>query len=55
MEKEKDKTLPFLDIFIDNTDEGIITSVFKKITNTGLLTNFNSFLCFKYKIGLIKT
>ena len=54
-EKENDKALPFLDIFIQNTELGIITSVYKKPTNSGLLTNFDSFVCFKYKIGLIKT
>ena len=55
LEKEKEHTLPFLDISIKNTEIGINTSVFKKPTDTGLLTNFSSFVCFKYKICLIKT
>ena len=32
-----------------------ITSVYRKKTNTGLLTNYFSFTPFKYKLGLIKT
>ena len=55
LEKEKLGKLPFLDVSVENTNSGIHTSVFKKNTDTGLLTNFNSFVCFKYKIGLIKT
>ena len=53
-EKEVNQTLPFLDILIDNSSDDIITSVFHKPTYTGLLTNFNSFIPLKYKIGLIK-
>ena len=32
-----------------------ITSVFRKKTYTGLLTNYFSFTPFQYKLGLIKT
>ena len=31
------------------------TNIHRKDTDTGLLTNFGSFTCFKHKIGLIKT
>ena len=55
IEKEKQGKLPFLDVCIDNTNDNIKTSIFRKTTDTGLLTNFNSFTCFKYKTGLIKT
>ena len=55
LEKEKEHILPYLDISIKNTETGIITSVLKKPTDTGLLTNFSSFVCFKHKICLIKT
>ena len=48
LEKEKEHTLPFFDISIKNTETGIDTSVFKKPTDTGLLTNFSNFVCFKY-------
>ena len=41
--KGKRTTLPFVDISIKNTETGINTSVFKKTTDTGLLTNFSSF------------
>ena len=55
LEKEKDNVIPFLDIKIENMEQGIKTSIYKKKTDTGLLTNFTSFVCFKYKICLIKT
>ena len=54
IEKEKDNKLPFLDIKLEKTELGISTSVHKKDTDTGLLTNFSSFVCFKYKVSLIK-
>ena len=47
--------LPFLDILIDNSGDKIRTSVYHKPTYTGLLTNFNSFVPFTYKSGLIRT
>ena len=47
--------LPFLDVLVDNSGASCITSIYHKITYTGLLTNFFSFTCFKYKVGLIYT
>ena len=55
LEKETNNKLPFLDVLIEKIGWGVKTSIYKKPTDTGLLTNFNSFVCFKYKIGLIKT
>ena len=56
MEKEKAKKLPFLDVLIDNSDpKSIHTSVYRKKTFSGLLTNYFSFCSFVYKIGLIGT
>ena len=56
MEREKNHKLPFLDVLLDNnSNQGIITSVFHKKTYTGLLTNFYSFVPFSYKLGLVRT
>ena len=56
MEKESNNTLAFLDVFINNKDpSNLITSVYRKKTFTGLLTDFFSFISFSYKLGLIQT
>ena len=57
METEVNHKLPFLDVLLDNSNpaQSIITSVFRKSTYTGLLTNFLSFSPFSYKLGLIRT
>ena len=55
-EKEMLGKLPFLDIHIDKNNEGnFLTSVYRKTTFTGLLTNFTSFIPLSYKLALIKT
>ena len=54
MEVEQNKTLAFLDILI-NFEKDLTTSVYRKKTYTGLLTNYLSFTPFQYKIGLIRT
>ena len=54
METEKNGKLPFLDVLVCNKPN-LITSVYRKPTYTGLLTNFFSFAPSKYKNGLIKT
>ena len=54
MEKEVDHKLPFLDVFIHNHSPGPTTTVFRKKTFTGLLTNYFSFTAFSYKIGLVR-
>ena len=46
IETEKLNKLPFLDILIQKTESGLETSIYKKKTDTGLLTNFNSFISF---------
>ena len=40
---------------MDNSGASCISSIYHKSTYTGLLTNFLSFTCFKYKVGLIYT
>ena len=54
IEEEHMKQLPFLDVF-STRSERLITSVYRKSTFTGLLQNYNSFVPFTYKKGLIKT
>ena len=55
MEKEVDHKLPFLDVFIHNHSPGPTTTVFRKKTFTGLLTNYFSFTAFSYEVGLVRT
>ena len=55
IEKEKNNQLPFLDILDDSSSNKLVTSVYRKPTYTGLLTNYNSFTSSNYKKGLIKT
>ena len=53
IEKEHTKQLPFLD-FSTRSDR-LITSVYRKSTFIRFLQNYNSFVPFTYKKGLIKT
>ena len=56
MEKETNRILSVLDVCINNNDPSCLkTSVYRKKTFTGLLTNFFSFISFSYKVGLIRT
>ena len=62
METEEKGQLPILDALLSKQSVSyhrgstcIITSVYRKKTYTGLLTNYSSFTPFKYKLGLIKT
>ena len=49
-EKELFGKLPFLDVQIDkNNKDKFLTSVYRKPTFTGLLTNFTSFVPLSYK------
>ena len=45
----------FLDILLDNSHPSIVTSVYRKKTLTGLLTNYFSFAPLNYKLGLVRT
>ena len=58
--KQEKGQLPFLDVLLSKQSASdhqgsFITSVYRKKTYTGLLTNYFSFTPFKYKLGLIKT
>ena len=55
VEVEENKSLSFLDIQIENRENGISTSVFRKGTFTGLMSKFQSATPIKYKMNLIMT
>ena len=54
-EKEKGKCLPFLDVYVERTDVGLETSVYRKPTFTGRYLRWESFSPLKRKISLIST
>ena len=56
VEKETIRVLAFLYVSIDNSDPSCLkTSVYRKKTYTGLLTNFFSFSSFSCNLGLTRT
>ena len=55
IEFENQRKLSFLDILIERSDDGFITSVFRKKTSTGLGSSYFSFTPLIYKISAIKT
>ena len=54
-EKEKGNCLPFLDVYVEKTDIGFETSVYRKPTFTGQYLRWESFSSLKRKISLIST
>ena len=54
-QKEKGKCLPFLDVYVERTDIGFETSIYRKPTFTGQYLRWESFSPFKRKISLIST
>ena len=52
---KKNNSLPFLDVLVTKTNDGVTTSVYRKPTFTGLGTNFLSFTPRLFKINAIKT
>lgn len=55
MEVEKDNSLPFLDVVVEHSREGFLTSIYHKLTFTGLYMNWCAFAPTSRKISLIKT
>jgi hypothetical protein len=56
VEYEVNGKLPFLDTLVDSSQgETFYTSIFRKKTFTGLLTNLSSYCSFSYKVGLVRT
>ena len=54
-EIENNGKLPFLDVLVTRTNDGITTSVYRKPSFTGLGTNYMSFIPRIFKINAIKT
>ena len=54
-EKEKGKCLPFLDVYVERTDVGFETCVYRKPTFTGQYLRWESFSPLKCKLRLIST
>ena len=55
LEGEMDGSLPFLDVRVTRTDSGIITSIYRKPTFTGLYTPWDSYSPTIYKINLVRS
>ena len=55
LEKEKDGPLSFLDKNIFREKRKIVTNIYRKKTDSGVYTNFNSFIPETYKTDLIKS
>ena len=55
MEREVGNKLAFLDVLVNNNPLNLQTSIFRKKTFTGLLTNYFSFTPISYKMGLVRT
>ena len=53
--ENENKILPFLDLNINRTETGFVTSIYRKNTFTGLGLHYLSFEPFRYKINAIKT
>ena len=54
-EGEQECSLPFLDVKVSRTDDGIITSMYRKPTFTGRYTPWDSFSATSYKINLVRS
>ena len=52
-EEENERKLPFLDVLITKTSNGIETTVYKKPTFSGLHTKWDSYTPTNYKSNLI--
>ena len=53
--KEENDQLPFLDVLVEKSIEGFLTSVFRKSTSTGQYFRWDSFGPTKCKTNLIET
>ena len=52
-ETENNNMLAFLDVLVCREETGLVTSIYRKPTFSGLYTHFDSFIAEKYKSGLI--
>ena len=54
-EAAENHQMPFLDVWIDNTEGIFKLSTYRKPTNTGLYINWQSFVPSRYQLNLVKT
>ena len=54
LEKEQDNKLPFLDLLVTRTEQGLRSSVCRKHTFTGQYLNFNSHHPYTVKKGIVR-
>ena len=54
-EDEQEGQLPFLDVKVIRTSKGIVTTIYRKPTFTGLYTPWDSYSPTKYKINLVRS
>ena len=55
VEGEEDGSLPFLDVRVTRADVGLLTSMYRKPTFTGLYTPWDSYSPTRYKMNLVRT
>ena len=51
-ETEQSNVLPFLDVLVEKTEDGFLTTIYHKATFTGQCTRWDSFSSTHYKIAL---
>ena len=54
LKREENNSLPFLDVLVEKSDTGFLTSVYRQPTFSGLYTRWNSFCPKQRKFSLIK-
>ena len=54
-EIEENNSISFLDIKIRRVDNSFSTSIYRKVTNGGVFTNFENVISVSYKLNLIFT
>ena len=54
-ELEENNLLPFLDVAVTRTDDGLATNIYRKGTFSGVFTIFFSFLSIQFKSCLVST
>lgn len=55
IEEEVENSLPFLDILITRKDGKFTTSLYRKVTFSGVYSNYKSHIAKSYKLGLVLT
>ena len=53
-EHEQANKLPFLDVLVEKSSQGTVTSVYRKPTFTGQYIMFDSYCSYQYKVNLVR-